>query len=376
MRKFLSITSFFKIKKYFELKDNEIVLFLLFNNKNLKKELFEKIEQFKHLIEEYDEVVLISHTNPDGDALGSILAMFHILTEMNIKVLPVLPNGFPEFLSWLKGIEHIRFFKNEEKKVKQIILEAKLIICLDFNAMNRIEELAQTVLASNAIRVLIDHHPEPEPKFDIAISTTQISSTAELIYTVFKHLQLTNRINRDAAEALFVGIMTDTGSFSYACNYPSTFNCVADLLTKGINLERINQLVYSNNSFSRMKLLGYSLSEKLVVLPDYATAYITLSKSELEKYEYKNGDTEGIVNYALSIKGVVFAAIFIEKEKLIRISFRSKGVFQVNEFAKNHFEGGGHDNAAGGNAYTSLDKAVEIFVNLLPQYKEKIYEAL
>jgi phosphoesterase RecJ-like protein len=245
-----------------------------------------------------------------------------------------------------------------------------VLFSLDYNSPSRINDASGSFVNSPAVKILIDHHINPEKDaYDHCFSTTQISSTCELVYQFMKSINK-NLIDKAIAENIFVGIMTDTGSFSYNCNYESTFKIVAELIGKKIDTNRINRLIYSDNTESRLKLLGYSLSEKLIVLPEYQTAYISLTRAELEKYHYKTGDTEGLVNYALSIKGVQFAALFTERENKIRISFRSVGNFSVNEFAGKHYEGGGHRNAAGGDSFVDMDQTLINFNRLLEDYKD------
>jgi bifunctional oligoribonuclease and PAP phosphatase NrnA len=319
-------------------------------------------------------IVITSHHNPDGDAIGSGLALYHFLIRSGKKPKMILPNAFPENLAWLEGSNRIMIFEKQATKAAKAIESADLIFCLDYNAFNRTNFFEKNLKESRAYKVMIDHHPQPSDEFDHLISRIEVSSTAELVYEVIEAMGHKSLIDKTIAECLFVGIMTDTGSFSFSCNYPSTFRIVADLIETGLNAEQVHQLIYDTFSEQRLRLLGYCLSEKLVVLKDYSTAYISLARHELDQYNFRPGDTEGIVNYALSIKNIVFAVLFTEKEDAVRISFRSKGDFSVNDFARTHFDGGGHKNAAGADSYKSLDETITQFVEILQNYKEELRE--
>lgn len=317
-------------------------------------------------------ILITTHHNPDGDAIGSMLALYHYLAAKGHKSKMLVPNTIPDYLLWMPACEKIIVFKDQGSKAIKAIESADLIFGLDYNAFSRTKQLEKYLKESKAFKVLIDHHLQPENGFDHLITRVNVSSTAELVYEIILALGGIDEITREVADCLFVGIMTDTGSFSFSCNYPSTFRITAGLLEKGTNAEYIHQLVYDTYSEQRMRLLGYCLSEKLVVLKDFATAYISLSRHELERFNFQPGDTEGIVNYALSIKKIVFAVLFTEKEEAVRVSFRSKGDFSVNSFARRHFNGGGHKNAAGADSYRSLDETITYFVGLLQDYKDEL----
>ncbi len=314
------------------------------------------------------KIVVTSHFNPDGDAIGSALGLYMYLRKIGLDAAVIVPNDYPDFLKWLPGNDKVHIYEHNNQEVSSLILNADLLFSLDYNNPSRVGGLEIVLRKSKARKVLIDHHLQPDfDFFDKVISTINTSSTAELVYNFIKKY-FDEDINREIAECLYAGILTDTGSFSYSCSNEHTFRVVADLFRHGIDGEKIHRQIYSTNSETRLRLLGYCLSEKLVVISEYVTAYITLTKQDLQDFEYKTGDTEGIVNYALSIKGIRFAAMFIERDNKIRISFRSTGDFSVNEFAREHFEGGGHKNAAGGDSYDDLDKTVRKFMDLLPKY--------
>lgn len=319
------------------------------------------------------KILITAHANPDGDAIGSALALFHFLSASGYQVKVVVPNDFPSFLSWMPGINQIVVYKHHEKEVIKMAVQADIIFCMDYNGLKRVEKMQTIFDKSKAERILIDHHPHPEvASFQYLFSKTNTSSTSEMVYDFITRMAGLEGISKEIADCLYVGIATDTGSFSYSCNYPETFHVVAELVRKGIDTEKIHRLVYDTYSESRMRLLGFSLSEKMKVLTEYGTAYIALSKEDLRRFNFQIGDTEGLVNYPLSIDGISMAVLFTEKEQFIRMSLRSKGKFSVNEFVKKHFEGGGHKNAAGGNSYLSLEETLKKFEELLPAYQEDL----
>lgn len=319
------------------------------------------------------KVLITTHSNPDGDALGSSLAWYFYLKHLGHEVWIAVPNDYPSFLNWLPGVNEVLVFKHNEKKVLDVINKVDTVCCLDFNSLDRIDNLSKHFSSKNWTRILIDHHPMPEANaFDIILSTVNTSSTSEIVYDLITGISGKAFISRSMAECLYAGIITDTGSFSYSCNFKRTYLTIAHIISLGIDGEKIHRLIYDTYSESRMRLLGHSLSERLVVLNDFHTAYIYLTKNDLQAFNHKIGDTEGLVNYALSINGIVFAVLFTEKENHIRMSFRSKGVFSVNEFVRNHFEGGGHRNAAGGNSYDSMSVTLEKFEALLPAYQVEL----
>jgi phosphoesterase RecJ-like protein len=331
------------------------------------------IEEINALIEGSKRVLITTHTNPDGDAIGSSLGLWHFLTALGKEVSVLVPNKYPGFISWLPGNKEILIYEKEPKKAQQLLSEAQVVFCLDYNAIHRSGSLQDILRVSEVPRIMIDHHPEPvQNDFTHLVSTTETSSTSELIFEFIYQLNASFVFSRDIACCLFVGIMTDTGSFSFACNRPRTFEVTAALMKTGIDVEYIHRKVYDTFSEDRLRLLGYSLGEKLVVKREFATAYIALSKKELNRFNYQVGDTEGIVNYALSIEGINMAVLLTERKGRIRLSFRSKGDFSVNEMAKAHFNGGGHLNAAGGDVYDTLDKAISQLEDLLPLYKDKL----
>lgn len=317
-------------------------------------------------------ILITSHTNPDGDAIGASLALYGYLTLKGHTVRVMVPDSFPSFLAWMPWHEKILVFTNQKEECLKAISEAEVLFSVDYNSLDRIGEASEAAKASQAVKLLLDHHKLPAPHFDLMMSRTAVSSTAELAYEFIAAMGDQDMVSKEIAECIYVGITTDTGSYSYACNYVRTYEIVAELFRKGIDGEHIHRLVYDTYSESRLRLLGYALSQKLVVIPEYHTAFISLTKEELDRFEYEVGDTEGVVNYALSINGINLAALFSERDNVIRASFRSKGLFKCDTLARDHFDGGGHANAAGAYSYVSMDETIKKFKALLPAYKEQL----
>ncbi|MFH2094220.1 MAG: bifunctional oligoribonuclease/PAP phosphatase NrnA [Bacteroidota bacterium] len=316
-------------------------------------------------------VVIVMHANPDGDAVGSALGLSLILKKMGHRLTVISPDHIPSFLQWLPACQDVLLYTKDKTKCRELIGNADILFGVDFNMPDRIGKVEKSFLNSRALKILIDHHPHPGDFVDILISKPALSSTAELLWYLFRKLGLLKLMDKDIAEALFTGMLTDTGSFSFSCNDPGTFRIAANLLGFGIEKDKIHDKVYNNFSFCRMRLMGYCMNNKLEVMHDYHTALISITAEELKQFEYQPGDTEGFVNLPLSIAGIRFSALFIERKEHIKISFRSKGDFEVNKFATAHFSGGGHKNAAGGQQYNlPLDETLNKFRDLLKQYRE------
>lgn len=320
-------------------------------------------------LQETRKIAILTHTNPDGDAIGSSLALALALNKKGFDAQVIIPDGLPDFLRWLPGIELSTTFAYKKEKATKILNEADLIFCLDFNDPNRLSGVEELLKTSSARKILIDHHQDPVTFTDLTISETWRGSVGEMIYFFVKELFGGDLLDRDIATCLYVAIMTDTGNFTYASSYPEVFYVVGELMKYGIEKDRIYSMVYDAFSEDRMRLQGYCMQEKMVVLPQYHTAYISLSEEELERFNHRKGDTEGFVNIPFAVKGVLFTALFIEKKDLIRISFRSRGSFPVNKVASEHYRGGGHVNAAGGDSLLSLEETLKKFESLLPGYK-------
>ncbi|MEZ5198513.1 MAG: bifunctional oligoribonuclease/PAP phosphatase NrnA [Bacteroidales bacterium] len=316
--------------------------------------------------------MLTSHSNPDGDALGSGLATYHFLKQMGHDVKFLVPNPYPDFLNWMPGQEDIIIYEKDREIADKLFGNAELLFSLDYNAPSRLGIAEDAFKNAKGIKIMIDHHISPEIEaYDHICSTVDTSSTSELVFDFIEAID-SNLLNIPIAECLYTGIMTDTGSFSYACNSEKTFLTASILVKTGMDCVRINRMVYNTYSEGRLRLLGYALSEKLKVFPELSTAYISLSRDELNRFNYQVGDTEGLVNYALSIKGIKLAALFTERKDKIRISFRSVGGFSVNDLARKYFEGGGHKNAAGGDSYLPMDKTLEKFEKLIITFKNDL----
>jgi phosphoesterase RecJ-like protein len=317
-------------------------------------------------------ILITTHSNPDGDAIGSSLALASYLKKKNHSVQVMIPDPYPDFLAWMSGHEEILVFSSDEPACIEAISRAEMIIAADYNSLSRLNNAAPLIRRSNAVKVLIDHHLNPSGEFDYKISVSDISSTSELLYNFIEEMGDLRLIDKNIAECIYAGIITDTGSLSYSCNYVKTYLIMAELFRLGIDGEHLHRLIYDTYSESRLRLLGYSISDQLEVLPEYHTAFITLSKEDLQRFNHQIGDTEGVVNYALSIKDINLAALFMERDGIVKVSFRSKGNFAVNTIAAEYFNGGGHRNAAGANCTTTLEETVLKFRQILPLYQKKL----
>jgi phosphoesterase RecJ-like protein len=331
------------------------------------------INALQELLQDPKKVMITTHHKPDADALGSSLGLAGYLKKKGHHVTVVTPSDYPSFLNWMPGNEEVVVCSEQtDGQVRQIISEAEVIFCLDFSCLGRINEMGPYVREAKATKVLIDHHLEPERFADIEFSDTAAAATAELVYHVIRELGDEPLIDVSIGECLYAGIMTDTGSFRHPTTSRNVHLIIAELVHLGVDISKVHRLIYDSYSEKRLRFLGYALKDKLVVLPEFNTAYIAISADELKEYDSQTGDTEGLVNFALSILGVVFAAVLIDRSTAVKISFRSVGNFSVNEFARSHFQGGGHRNASGGVSYLTLDETVAKFVSLLPAYKDQL----
>jgi phosphoesterase RecJ-like protein len=324
-------------------------------------------KELSKLFSSAENILIMCHINPDGDSVGAQLALYHYFKANGKNVSLLAPNNLQEFLKWMDGAGQIEVFIKDRKKGRMMIEGADLIIMLDFNQSGRLGEAEDYVVASKAKKVVIDHHLNPENFADLIISDPTKCSTSELIHEVICEINGAKFMNRSYAEALYVGIITDTGNFEHGSYSSRTFRIVADLLDTGIEKEKIINLIYNNFSSDRIRLQGFALNQRMVVMPEYKTAYIYLSKNDLKEYNHVKGDTEGFVNMPLSIKGINFSALFIEKDNFIKLSFRSKGQFPSNEFASLYFSGGGHLNASGGEFSDTLDNTITYFIKVLKE---------
>jgi bifunctional oligoribonuclease and PAP phosphatase NrnA len=337
------------------------------NSKNLDTPTLQLSKVVNRQLDQANSIVIISHVNPDGDALGSSLALFHYLEKIGKRVSIFMPNEYPDYLKWLPGTNHVQIF-NKTKSAGNTMENADLIFLLDFNNPSRSGKAEEYIIKSKAFKILIDHHPKPDNFADIVYSDTLSSSTAELIFRFIESTGNPELVDRIIATCLYTGIMSDTGSFSFNSSQPETYRVLSELLKRRIDKDYIYSMVYDNFSESRLRLLGYCLDKKMVVLGKFRTAYISLSLNEKKLYNYIRGDSEGFVNYPLSIKGIEFTAFFMENDDHIKISFRSKGNFDASAFASQNFAGGGHVNASGGESKLSMSETIDKFISLLPLY--------
>ncbi|WP_347841098.1 bifunctional oligoribonuclease/PAP phosphatase NrnA [uncultured Draconibacterium sp.] len=317
------------------------------------------------------KIAIVPHENPDGDAIGSALGLGQVLKTYGHEVKVLSPNSYPDFLKWFSAEVPVLMYNEDKKTAKNWLKVADVMICVDFNDASRAGILEKKILEFPYKKVMIDHHPYPKEFCDFRISETSYSSTAELVYDVLCKAGFQSYFSQSAAEALYTGILTDTGGFSHNIS-KNTFRVAAELLNYDIETDKIQSAVFHNFSADRMKLLGFCLNEKMQVFPEYRAAVISISKKELEHFNFQPGDTEGFVNYPLSIKNIVFSALFIEKDGFVKASFRSKGDFPANAFSAENFNGGGHLNAAGGESELSFEDTLTKFAQLLPQYAHQL----
>ena len=334
---------------------------------------FEHLNALKALLSSPKKIAIIPHKNPDGDAIGSTLALCHYLQKKGHSSTIVSPNDFPKFLKWMPGANTILNFEKENTESKNCLANADVIFTLDFNHLGRVGQMTEILESSKATFVMVDHHQQPSDYAKIMYSDVSMSSTCEMVYNLISFLGDVDMITSDMANCIYTGIMTDTGSFKFKATTSDTHRVIAHLMDKGAENTEIHHRIYDTNSPSRLHLLGCAL-KNMVILEDFNTAFITLSQEELDQYNYEKGDTEGFVNYGLTLEGINFAVIFIEnkEEGILKISFRSVGDFSVNDFARNHFEGGGHTNAAGGKSDLNIPDTITYFKSLLPQYKKEL----
>ncbi|TRX61265.1 bifunctional oligoribonuclease/PAP phosphatase NrnA [Fulvivirga sp. M361] len=332
----------------------------------------QNVEIFRELVSSPGKVIITTHHKPDADALGSSLALAGYLKKKGHQVNVISPTDYASFLAWMKGNEEVIVYEEQKVLSAQLIQEADIVCCLDFSNLARLNELGEIVAKSSAKKVLIDHHLQPDDFADFMYWSTAAAATAELTYQLIEDMEDTDLIDADMAESLYAGIMTDTGSFKHPNTTGNVFKVCADLVGKGADTAKVAKLIYDSNSVDRVKFLGFALSERLTILPEYNTAYFAISSDDLKRFKSQTGDTEGLVNYALSITGIKFATLIVDRSVMIKISFRSIGEFSVNEFARKHFEGGGHRNAAGGKSELTLEDTVAKFEGLVKEYKEQL----
>jgi phosphoesterase RecJ-like protein len=324
-------------------------------------------QKLKKALKNSQKIAIVTHWSPDGDAMGSSLGLYHFLTALGKKASVIVPNAYPDFLHWLPGNRQVLIFEEQEAKCTRLLNQADLIFTLDFNSYKRLEKLGTVLQATSAPKVLIDHHQEPERYASYYFHDVKACSTCELIYEFIAALGQKKLIDKKIAACLYTGLMTDTGSFRYPSVTHKTHLILSELLKTGIVPSEIHSAVYDNYSLNRLKLLGFALNEKLRLISGYPVAYFTLTEKELARFDFQKGDTEGLVNYPFSIKGIRVCALFNESEGGVKISFRSKGKIDMNTFARKYFNGGGHVNAAGGKSHEGLAATERKFVELVKQ---------
>jgi phosphoesterase RecJ-like protein len=328
------------------------------------------IQAIQLLLSAPKKIAIIPHRGPDGDAMGSTLALYHFLLKNNHNPTVISPNDFPDFLAWMPGSETVKIYEKDKENCTKILENAELVFTLDFNALHRVGEMEQALEKLSAPFIMIDHHQKPDNYATYTYSDVAFGSTCEMIYNFISFLDKKEDLDKTIATCIYTGILTDSGSFRFPKTTGTTHRIVAELIDLGVENTLIPALLFDNSSYNRLQLLGRAL-QNMKVMMNHKTSYTTLTQDELNSFDYIKGDTEGIVNYGLSIKGIVFTAIFIEnkEEGIIKISFRSQGNFDVNQFARDHFHGGGHSNAAGGKSEVSMEETINKFESLVQNLK-------
>lgn len=332
-----------------------------------------ELDSLFQVLSESKTTLIFGHKNPDGDSIGSTSALHHYLEKKGINSQVIHPDGFPNFLKWMKGTENILLFDKHKDKVKDLIGKADVIFNLDYNEQSRVgNELGSLLEQSSATKVMIDHHQQPDDFAQFTFSDTTSCSTAQLVYEMIESHGDLALIDETIGNCIYTGILTDTGSFRFPSVNPKTHLIASDLLSRGVNHSSIHENIFDINTPERLKLLGYTLNQKLEVLPEINTAIISLTKQEMQDHNTQKGYTEGFVNTALSILGITTAVFVKEDNKIVKISFRSKGKIPVNEFSKIHFGGGGHINAAGGASTMSVQETVDKIKKELPAFLSQL----
>lgn len=335
---------------------------------NISEEL---LEEARNLIGQNERIVITNHMNPDGDAMGSALALQEILLALGKDSTVVVPNSYPEFLKWLEGSDNVVVYEEEASRGKQLLKDAELIIHLDYNNLKRSGSMQEPLAHQSAKRMVIDHHQQPDDFADVLISDSTMSSTCEMIFHFIERLDWVQHLSKGGAEALYTGLITDTGNFRFSSTTAETHRVAGEMLKLGVQSQKVASRIYDTNTPQRLGLLSRAL-ERMEIVPETATALITLSESDLQEFNYQRGDTEGFVNYGLSLLGIELSIFAYPHDGLVKISFRSKTDFDVNQFARTHFNGGGHKNAAGAASHSSLENTVKKIKNALRSYEDAL----
>ena len=331
------------------------------------------IQEFYPQLNTPSRVIVTMHQKPDGDAMGSALGLYQFLKELGHAVTVISPTNWANFLDWMPGIEQVVDFEKNREKAKKLISETEILFCLDFNILHRTKNMEPFLAEANCCKVLIDHHQQPqESEFTYGISDTSKSSTCEMVYDLIINSGYANLLNSEIAECLYTGVMTDTGSFRFPSTTASVHTMVAKLKETGLNHTKVHDHIYDNFLENRLRFIGYALLNRMEVLYEYNAALMYITRPDLNRFDIKTGDTEGLVNYLLSIQGIKFGALVIDRDEERKWSFRSKGNFDVNEFARKYFEGGGHKNAAGGRSSDSLESTIKKFKEVIKEYQNQL----
>ena len=333
--------------------------------------MMENIKELKALLAYPKDIVITTHRNPDGDAIGSSLGVYHFLNKLGHAVRIVSPSEYPDVFGWMKDIEKIIIYDTEPEEAQAVIQRADMIFCLDFNALDRIDKVGELIEKARGVKVMVDHHLYPEPFPEFMLSDTTASSTCELVFDLITGLGWKEHMDHLIGECLFTGILTDTGSFKYSTS-AKLFRIVAELIEFGVDDYRLQDRIFNSMKEKHLRLLGHCLNNRMEILEEYQTGIITLTKEDYVDFDIQRGDTEGIVNFLLKVKKVKVAAFITEQPTIVKISLRSKGDFSVQEIARQHFKGGGHKNASGGYSFQSLSATVRRFKGVLPQYKDQL----
>lgn len=331
------------------------------------------IEEFYPQLSTPAKVVITMHQKPDGDAMGSALGLYHFMIAMGHDATVISPTNWADFLNWMPGVKSVVDYESQREKAKALIAAAEIIFCLDFNILHRTKNMEQPLTAAACTKILIDHHEQPQREaFTFGISDTGKSSTCEMVYDFIVGSGNAEKLNTDIGQCLYTGVMTDTGSFRFPSTGASVHRMVADLKDRGLKHSVVHDNIYDNFLENRLKFIGFALLNRMEVLYEFNTAVMYIAKEDLYEYDIKTGDTEGLVNYLLTIRGIKFGALVVDRNEERKWSFRSKGNFDVNTFARKHFEGGGHANASGGRSSESLDATFKHFKHVLKEYQNQL----
>ncbi len=331
------------------------------------------INQFYNNLNTPANIIITMHQKPDGDAMGSTLGLYHFLKQLGHNTTVISPTNWASFLDWMPGVKEVIDFDKNKETCRKMIADTDYVFCLDFNILHRTKNMEECLKTTSAQKILIDHHEQPQvEEFAFGSSIPAKSSTSEMVYDFITESGNDNLINKDIATCLYVGVMTDTGSFRFPATTPSVHTMIARLLQTGIKHTDIHNNIYDNFLESRLRFIGYVLSNKMEVFYEYNTAVIHVTRQELQRFNITTGDTEGLVNYPLSIQGLKMAAIVIDRDEERKWSFRSKGAFDVNTFARKYFDGGGHFNAAGGSSKKPINETLQDFYKAIKENKQEL----